>query len=402
MTDDKLTNPGVRTDEPARFHQEISHEEISLLDIALVFVRHWRAFLIVPLLAGCLGIGASFLMKPTFTASVRFMPPQQSSGASALLGSLGGLAGVVAGGSVSSLKNPAEQWVGLLKSRTVADALLDRFGLVKAYETEYRFQARDALAAHTRITAGKDGLILVEVDDRSPESAAKIANAYVEELQKMSKTLAVTEAAQRRVFFERQLTETKNNLIRAEIALKQSGLGTGVLKTNPAAAVSILAQLQAQVTALEVSVAVMRSSMTESNSELQSRLAELRSLRTQLAKAQQADPTSGTGDGADYISRYREFKYQETLFELLARQYEMARSDEARDGALIQVVDAAQPPEWKSKPRRLVVGGLAASLGFVLVALYAVGAGAVRHYRDDPRNAGKFQALRAAWTGRSS
>ncbi len=396
MTDDQLTGHSARADEPLR-----SSEEISLLDLALVFVRHWRAFLIVPLLAGCLGFGVSLLMKPVFTASVRFMPPQQSSGASALLGSLSGLAGVVAGGSMGSLKNPAEQWIGLLKSRSIADALLDRFGLLKVYETEYRFQARDTLAGNTRISSGKDGLILVEVDDRSPESAAKIANAYVEELQKMSKTLAVSEAAQRRVFFERQLTETKNNLIKAEIALKQSGLGTGVLKTSPAAAVSALAQLQAQVTALEVRVSVMRSSMTDNNAELQQSLAELRSLRSQLAKAQQADLSSGTGEGADYVSRFREFKYHETLFDLLARQYEMARSDEARDGALIQVVDAAQPPEWKSKPRRLVIAVLAAGLGFILVAMYAIAAGAVRHYRADPRNADKFQALRAAWSGRS-
>lgn len=376
------------------------NEEIGILDVAVLLIRHWKAFVVVPLLAGILGLGASMLIKPEFTASVRFMPPQQNSSANALLGSLGGLAGMVAGNAVSSLKNPAEQWIGLLKSRTVADAMVERFDLIRLYEAEYRFQAREALAANTRITSGKDGLIMLEFDAHSPDLAAQIANAYVVELQKLSKTLAVSEAAQRRLFFEKQLADAKGNLIKAEVALRRSSLGPGALKANPSAAVSALAHIQAQVTAQEVRVSVLRSTMTDGNPELQVALAELRSLRGQLSKLEQADLGEAQNSNPDYIPRYREFKYQETLFDLLARQFELARADEARDGALIQIVDAAQPPEWKSKPRRFFIVVLSAALGLVLVFFYAVIAGVMRHYRDDPRYAGKLAALRIAWLGR--
>lgn len=366
---------------------------LGLLDVLLLLSGHLRLLVLLPLAAGCVMLGATYLMAPIYTASVQLMAPQQSSTtAAALLGSLGGAAGAL-GGSLGGLKNPADQWVGLLQSRTIADALVQRFKLQELYESPYRFQARDKLAQRSRISAGKDGLIDIEVDDENPERAAGLAAAYAEELQKLSNSLAVTEAAQRRVFFQKRLEETKGALVKAEVALKEGGISANVLKTSPEAAVGQLAQAQAAVAAQEVRVAVMRGSMTSGNPELQSAQRELESLREQLRRAEQAQPGQGSGPAAQYVARYREFKYQETLFELFARQYELARADEAKDGALIQVVDAVEVPEYKSRPRRGQLAVLVSLGTLVLCISYVLTRQALRLAHQNPATSAKLALL---------
>jgi capsule polysaccharide export protein KpsE/RkpR len=206
------------------------------------------------------------------------------------------------------------------------------------------------------VSAGvKDGIISIEAEDRDPKRAADIANAFVEELRNLSNTLAIGEAAQRRLFFETQLRQTKDNLTKSELALRGSGISEAALKTMPQSAIEALARLKAQITAQEIKLASMRMFMTDSNPQFRLAVQELIALRTELSKAEQSDSAKAVGNGAEYIAKYREFKYHETLFELMAKQYELARLDEAREGAVIQVVDAAIVPERKSKPKRALI-----------------------------------------------
>jgi uncharacterized protein involved in exopolysaccharide biosynthesis len=271
------------------------------------------------------------------------------------LGALGGAAGAMAG-----IRNPADTYVAMLKSRTIADIMLSRFKLKELYEEHFFEDARSELSKRTRTSAGKDGLITIEVDDHDPARAADMANAYVEQLGTMMLKLATTEAGQRRLFFEKRLQEARDELTRAEVALRAGGVGQAALKATPQSALEPLAKLRAQATAQEVRVASMGGAMTESNPELQQARRELSALRAQLERAEQEDAGTTTGSGAEYIARYRAFKYQETLFELMAKQYEMARLDEAREGATIQVVDRAIPPERKSRPRKAVISAVTA------------------------------------------
>lgn len=371
-------------------------DEISLIDLTLVLARRWKLLVFAPLIVGVVTLGLTFLMPLTYTASVQLMPPQQQSGmASMVLSQLGGAAGAL-GGSLAGLKNPNDQWVGLLKSRTIADALIHRFQLRELYDVEYQFQARLALDGRTRIQSGKDNLIDIEVDDHSPERAAQLATAYGEELQKLTKSLAVTEAARRRLFFERQLADTRNALVKAEVALKEGGINLSVLKTQPDAAVTQLAQLQAAVASQEVKVSVMRGAMTENNPDFRNALLELSSLRDQLRRAEQDRPGEGRSNSAQYIERYREFKYYETLFELYARQYELARVDEANDGSLVQMVDRAEVPEYKSKPKRGLLALLATLGTFFFCLIYCFVNSAVQNSRRAPELAAKLDALRQA------
>jgi uncharacterized protein involved in exopolysaccharide biosynthesis len=372
--------------------------EVSLLDLALVLFAHRWLVLGVPLGVALLVLGLSFLIPPKFAATTQIMlPQQQQSGAAALLGSLGGLGGGLGGaaGAIAGLKNPADQWIGLLKSRTVQDGMVARFHLRERYVATYQFQARQTLEGLTQIKSGKDGLISISVEDTDPATATAMADAYIDELQKLSKTLAVTEAAQRRLFFETQLKEAKEQLIQAEVALRQSGVSESVLKTSPDAAVAVLAQIKAQVAAAEVKVAVLRGQFTADSAELKQAQLELASVRAQLTKAEQNDPKSAQGSGSEYVTRYREFKYQETLFELLARQFEMAKADEAKDGATIQVVDKATLPEWKSSPKRGMMTVLAGVLSLILCTAFVLIRQALRNARErDPVFAEKLKKLR--------
>jgi uncharacterized protein involved in exopolysaccharide biosynthesis len=378
-----------------------AQDEISLLDLFIVLAKHKKLVLGLPFAAAVLAAGVSLLLPNVYTATARLLPPQQSqSTASAMLGQLGALAGVA--GSSLGIKNPNDLYVGMLKSRSVADNLIARYKLRERYEAETLDDARKTLAKITNISAGKDGIITVEVDDEDPKFAAQLANAYVDELHRLNQTLAVTEAAQRRLFFERQLQQTKERLAQAEMELKKVQQATGVVQLDAQgrAAIEAVAALRARIAAKEVELGAVRTFATEQNPDYQRLTQELAGLRAQLARFERggeasALPSAGrlTEAGLDYVRRLREVKYQETVFELLARQFEAAKLDEARDASLIQVLDQAVPPERKSKPRRsliVIVTALATGLLAMILAF-------LRETREramqDPEQAERYRLL---------
>jgi uncharacterized protein involved in exopolysaccharide biosynthesis len=340
-------------------------DEISLLDLLQVIVDNLRLLVLGPLVCGLAALGYSFTIPPTYTAKTQFLPPQQQqSSAASMLASLGALSGLA--GAATGLKSPADQYIAFMKSVSVQDALIERFELVEKYEAKLKTDARMALTGSVRIASGKDGLISVEVDDRDPKFAADLANAHVEELRNLLGRLAVTEAQQRRMFFEKQLAQTKDNLAKADLALKSSGITSSVLKSSPASAVEAVARLKAGISVQEVKLGAMSNYLTESSPDFKQALSELASLKAQLTKAEKEEPASqGT---SDYVARYREFKYQETMFELFAKQFELAKVDESREGAVIQVLDIAETPERKAKPKKAMIAIIATlASGFALL-----------------------------------
>lgn len=369
-------------------------DEISMLDLLQVVADNLRLLVLGPLAAGLLAMAYAFTIAPTFTATTKFMPPQQQqSGAAAMLSSLGALGGLA--GAAGGLKNPADQYVAFLKSRSVQDALIDRFKLTERYDQKFKQDTRLALEKNVQIAAGKDGLITIDSDDREPAFAAQLANAYVEELGKLLSRLAVTEAQQRRVFFEKQLNNTKDNLVKAEQALKTSGVNSSALKANPTAAVEGLAKLKATITAQEIKVTSMRGYLTESAPDFKQAQTELSAMRGQMTRAEKEEPTS-SGD-SNYIAKFREFKYYETLFELFAKQYEMARVDESREGGMIQVLDIAQAPERKSKPKKVLIAlTTSMTVGFALL-LFIFVRQSLRGASQMPESAEKIRRLRLTW-----
>lgn len=371
-------------------------DEINLLDLLQVVVDNLRLLVLAPLAIGLLALGISFLIPPTFTAKTEFLPPQQQqSGAAAMLQSLGALGGLA--GAATGLKNPNDQFVAFLESTTVQDALIARFKLVEYFKAEFKTDARRSLAGISTITSGKDGLIAVEVSDKDPVFAAKLANGYVEELSRLLDRLAVTEAQQRRVFFEAQLQKAKEALVKAEQALGASGVNAATLKSRPEVAVAAVAQLQAQIAAQEIKLASMRGYLADSAPDFRQAQTELAALRNQLAKSEKTSTATPSGGDADYVARYRDFVYQQTLFELFAKQYEIARIDESREGAVIQVVDAAEPPERKSKPKKALIAALAALGSGLFLLFFVFVRQAVRNADQLPETAEKLKHLRTSF-----
>ena len=324
-------------------------DEISLLDFLQVIADNLRLLVLGPLAAGLLAVGYSFTITPTFTATTKFLPPQQQGNAGSLLAGLGALSGLA---SAAGNRNPADQYVAFLNSRSVQDALVDRFKLIDRYESKFREGARKALSGNVKIASGKDGLITIDASDKDPAFAAQLANAHVEELGRLLDRLAVTEHKQRRLFFEKLLVNAKNNLANAEQALAASGVNSSVLKST-GAAIAAVAQLRGQISAQEIKLASMRGYLTESAPDFKQAQTELSALRAHLGRAEGEEATKGViGSDSNYIAKLRDFKYHETLFELFTKQYEMARIDESREGPVIQVLDTAQPPEYKSKPAK--------------------------------------------------
>ena len=369
-------------------------DEISLFDVALLLVRHWKLLVLGPLCVGLAALGATYLQAPTFTARTSFLPPQQpQSAAASALASLGALSGLA--GGAGGLKSPADQYVSLLQSETVQDRLIDTFKLMQAYESKFRFQARKTLAGNVRVSLGKkDGLITVEVEDIDPKRAAEIANRHVEELRRVIAELALSEAQQRRQFFDVQLKQTRDKLGQAQLALQTSGFDQSALRAEPRAAADSYARMKAEVTGAEVRLQTLRGGLVDSAPEVQQQVTRLQALRGQLGKLESS--LNDAGDG-DYVSKYREFKYQETLFDLFSRQYELARVDESREGTLVQVVDVATTPEYKSGPKRGKVAVVSTAIGLILALLCVVLRQSLRRAAADPANARKLTDLRNAF-----
>ena len=375
---------------------EVEEDEISLLDLLQTVVDNLRLLVLGPLAVGIAALAISFLIAPTFTAKTQFLPPQQQqSSASALLQSLGSMGGLAS--AATGLKNPADQYVAFLKTESILDAMVERFKLQERYESKFKVDARKALQDNTKITAGKDSIIVLEVDDKDPKVAADMANSYVAELKRLMTRLSMTEAQQRRAFFEAKILEAKDQLAEADKALRATGINASTLKSSPLAAVEVVAKLKGAITAQEIKIGGMRGYLTESAPEVKQAMVELGTLRSQLAKAEQNEPTTSGRLEDTYIERFRDYKYKETLYEMFAKQYELARVDEAREGAYIQVIDPAQPPEKKSKPQKALVAIIATlAAGFALL-LFVFVRQALRNSTQDQETATKLQALRQSW-----
>jgi tyrosine-protein kinase Etk/Wzc len=386
-------------------------DEISVLDILIILAQRKRTIFLIAAACGALAAVVSLLLPNRYTATATLLPPQQGSSMSSALaaqlsslGNLGGMASLAAGGL--GVKNPNDLYVAMLKSRTVEDAMVQHFDLMQEYRARYLVDARKILENHTTIDGGgKDGLIRLSVEARTPARAAQLANGYVDQFRYFSQNLAVTEASQRRLFFEQQLVQAKDNLANAEEALKATEQKTGLIQPEGQARALIesAVSLRAQIAAKEVQIQSLRTFATGENAQLIQAQQELDELKAQLAKLGGANATAEAGlivpkgqvpqAGLEYVRKLRDVKYYETIFDILARQFEMAKLDEAKEGATIQIVDAAVPPEKHSFPRRSLIVVVATIVGFFLGVFWVFLQAGLEKAGQDPENAAKLERL---------
>lgn len=406
-------HPGLREGgglyEPNALANPAEGDEISLLDLLIVLATRKRLILLFTAGFAIVSLIVSLIWPKSFTATAILMPPRQSSGMSSLLtaelGSLGGMAALA--GSSLGIKNPNDMYVGFLRSQTVEDGMVKKYGLMREYHAHYVSEARKSFEHHTTVDgSGKDGLIHISVDDRSPEKAAEMANGYVDAFRHLSEGLAITEASQRRLFFQQQLEQAKDNLANAEEALKKTEQTTGLIQldSQARALIETAAALRAQITAKEVQIQAMQTYATGENSQVVELQQELDSLRAQLAKLGGSEenpnaffPSKGRVPevGLEYVRKLRDVKYYETIFELLARELEIAKIDEAREGSFVQVVDPATVPDHKSSPRRALIVIVSTFAGLFIGILAALVQAGMSHLREDPEASAKLALLRA-------
>jgi tyrosine-protein kinase Etk/Wzc len=383
--------------------------DYNLMDLATWLGEGKRLIGGVTLAAAIGAAVVSFLIAPVFTARATLLAPgsQQQSGSAAALASLGALGGLAGG---LGAKTPDELYVALLRSDSVQRALIERFELKKRYDMESYESLRKELPKRIRISSDKkSGLITVEVDDEEPKFAADLANAHAGEITKVLGRLAVSEAQLRRVFFETQLKDTKERLIKAEQDLQkvQEKSGVIVLDKQAEALITGAASVRALIAEREVQLKVLRGSATEQNPDVMRLSAELGALRGELARMESnrggstgsaVDMPVGKLPGAsvDYVRARRELKLQETLLEGMIRQYELAKLDEAKEGPSLQSVDLALPPDRKSKPARALIVIVSMLLALIVSSLFVL----IRRYSAlarDPQDTVAREAMARAW-----
>src|SRR6185312_5954686 len=390
-------------------------DEISLIDLLIVLAQRKRLILWVTGAFALVSAIIALLLPVRYTATVILLPPQQKSSLSEMfasqLGSLGGLSSL-AGGSLG-IKNPNDMYVAMFKSQTVEDGMIQRFGLMQEYHKRFISDARKQFENYATVDgSGKDGLIHISIEDHNPKRAAELANGYVDEFRDLSEHLAITEASQRALFFKQQLDQSNENLVKAEDALVQTEKKTGLIQVDAQARALIesAASLNAQIAAKEVQIQEIRTYANGDNAQLVRAEQELDGLRAQLAKLGGSQDVSAGGiivpkglvptASLEYVRRVRDVKYYDTIFNILAQQFELAKLDEAKEGALIQVVDPATPPDKRSFPKRTLIIVAATLLGFIVGILLVFWQAAYRSIDSNPEASAKLRLLHDAFAFR--
>lgn len=384
-------------------------KEVRFLDLLIIIFRRKKFIQRFTTGIAILTIIVVLLIPNKYTATAVILPPEQGSSlSSSLLGQLGGGSGALASlaGAGLGIKSPGDTYVSLFRGRTVEDAVIQRFGLMSRYHEKTMVDARRAFEDRSAVIFGvKDGLIRISVTDKDPRFAADVANGYVEEFRKLTANLAITEASRRRKFFQEQLLEANQNLAAAEEAMKRTQQSTGILQVDSQARslIETAAALRGQIAAREALLQGMRSYATDDNPQIVVAEQQLEALRTQLGKLGGTDKNPSStlllpkGNmpeaGMEYLRGLRDVKYFEAIEVLIAKQFEIAKLDEAREGAIVQIADVAVPPDRKSAPHRTLIVILMTFLGLTGAVLWTLVSNSWNHMRQDPDKGAKIRIL---------
>ena len=355
------------------------------------------------------GTAIAFLLPKRYESTVSIMPPDSLGSNGMMMAALASKTSPELAGIASSLlgaKSTSALFVGLLHSRTVADHIVDKFDLQSVYSVRYKQDARKILDHRTDVIEDrKSGIITIIVSDRKPQLAHDMAQAYVEELNNLVSQVSTSSARRERLFIEQRLSAVKTDLENAEqqfstFASKNTALD---IKEQTKAMVESAAQLQGQLIAVQSDLEGLAQIYTANNVRVRSAQARVDELKRQLEKIGGTD-ASLTADatqanelypsirklpllGVQWTDLYRRMKIQDTVYELLNQQYELARIQEAKEIPTVNAIDPASLPEKKSWPPRALV-----AVGLSLLSLVAASAwivGAAHWRRVDPEDPGK-------------
>jgi len=368
---------------------------LAVLDRKKIIVRTCVGFVLAAL-------ALSFVLPKTYKAVVTSMPSMHKNSIGGQLGGLSvdsGIESLLGRGMFKKRSSVMDTMIGLITSNRVLDRVVERLGLVAAFDAESPAKARMALEGMVEVGIDDEtGMLNVSVTDRNRERSAEIANAIMDELQVVAGELALEEATERRKFFSIQLDQVGAELARAENDLRGFQETTGVveIQRQASAAIEYLAKLKALIAQKEVEIDVLHTFMTDQNPEIAAIKAELKSLREQAALLEGGTDSqiqnffsthNMVAAGTDFLRKTRDVKYYETLYYNISRLYEMARIDEAINTPVLQVIDRAEPPLKKASPRPKKMLMAAFMLGLLLSGSYAVLGAYMENLADDKTRA---------------
>jgi tyrosine-protein kinase Etk/Wzc len=377
-----------------------ARDEITLIDLLIAFAKRKRLVLGLPVLFAACAALASLFVPNVYKATTQILPSQHyQSSAAAMLNQLGGFAGSTPG--ALTFRIPTELLISMLKSRSVADNLIQRFDLQREYGLDSLDATRQILMRNTRITSGKDGLIAIDVEDKDPKRAAQIANAFVDEVLKLTKNMTLTEASHRRAFFERRLQSLNDQLAEAVVAFKSlQGARTGS-DSKAREVAELAARLRAQISAKEMQLGAMQAFVTIDNQEYIRGQREIGAMRADLARLENGSSEirgrrgkAGVEVWPDHIKILHDVRYYQALHDLLERQYEAARLDEAKDHSIIEVLDEAVEPERNIRPNRAMIVLFPTLLGLLIAIVWVLFVDIIRIGKH-PGGAESWQKLKS-------
>ncbi|MDR1916168.1 MAG: hypothetical protein LBQ58_06305 [Synergistaceae bacterium] len=387
-----------------------------MFDLSIIFLRKRYLIACLILIFGCGALLYSLLAAKIYKAECRILPSSSENVniTAAIMSQMGGLASLA---GISGGATKGELLMGVLRGQTVVDKIIDQFDLMTVYEQDYRVKMRE-LATSDILHATEDvksGIVTVAVLDEDPERAAAMANAFVDELKNVMQSLAIGEAAQRRIFFEAQTLQAHKALGEVEDELQKYQEQSGVVAAEPQlqALVASITELRAQVAAKEVEISSLRTYARGDNPSLKRAMSELASLRSELKKLEQQEQKSSNEPsgqmaslrevpqlGLEYQRRLRDVQFAATMYELMLKQFEAAKIDESREAIYVQVIDPATPPDYKFKPKRALIVVFSVLLGLCLGMLWALCAYYIENVKNDPDENKTLEEIKSVFSFR--
>jgi tyrosine-protein kinase Etk/Wzc len=394
--------------------QENTEPDINLLELLIALGQEKWTVIVLTFLAAVTGVVVSLTTPATYVSRTSIMPSQQSGGGGGGLASLGSLAGLGGLGALSnmaaSIKSSDEMFVALMRSQSVQSALIEQFKLKERYGAKNTVEARQALTLNVVILADKkSGMLHIDVQDKDPEFAAQLANAQVNELNVILSRLAVTEAQQRRAYYEQQIIKTQTKIPQLELEYKEAQKSSGL---EVASLLSEAGTLPGQIAAKELQFQVLSRFANAENPDLKRLAVEISALRAQVARYElsKTDPTTSKANKPGQVAEstktnfvqkatqsYNTLKIQEALLDGYVKQLELAKVDEAKEGPAVQVVDEARAPEMRAKPERKKIVVSYTLTGLIIAFVLAVLRALLRHIRSTPENLQRLSQLKRAW-----
>lgn len=366
--------------EQENINSQTSTSVPGLIDYLEVLIRHKKMIFVTTFGAALFSIVISLLLPTFYTAKAMVLPSDDENGMmGAMMAQMGGLAAMAGGALGGSTKS--DLYITMLGSETISDKIINRFKLMEVYNVDSKVDAYKTLGKYTEFNAGKkDGVISISVDDKDPKRAEAMANAYVEELENLAARLGMDAGGKNRAFLGKRIADTKAELAQAEDALKNFQKNNKAVSLTDQAKASIegIAQLKAQLAAQEVQLGTLQRQFTDSSQEVKAVKSAISNIKAQIAQLEGRGSSSSIPPvgsvpqmAQEYVRLMRDFKTQEAVFELLSKQYEMASLTELKDFSSVQIIQKAQIPDKKSKPRRSFIVAGATFAAFVLAAFAA-------------------------------